>query len=887
MKTVTCTFLFALFLLCTLSSFAQSDPGTTNLMHQWTFDDGTANDGVPTNPVHGTCVGGAYIANKALVLTEQGQYLSFSGADLALNTYQVISQEIWFTSQSGANSGFAHLAYFGRTVNNNGSNYLFMMPARGDNESRTAISSDAGLNDQVVVRGPEYDDGELHQFISVVRSDSLFFYIDGKLVDKTKNTIPLSAISTSLAYLGKSGFTADPTWIGSISKFSIYNTSLSPAEVAFLYDAGAENNPAIITSDSVLSFHKPGTQKVAVWALNLEQDISISAPEHFSLSSVNLDANIAGDSLAISYLGSANTEGYITLSSGNTQQKIFVQGTITPNITVSTDHIILDEFTNTAEFTVDGNNLHAEIHINAPEGVSLSQSLLPTHAEGIKVRVSYDGMSTVSGTIELSSDNTRCEIVLTAQPNSECFVPILPENLIIDPTLNYLATGAGNTRINTNPEYVYCGTGSGEASENGTIERNLSGILKPDTEYRVRAKVYKNHPRIKQGNMGAVTYTLAVDSAVYPTQYQLIKTAMDSACAYFNTYTPFVEDIYVYYNDGIPTAQASHLGSIGFGSNTSYMWVGTAIHEMAHYFGSGTSSTWQSLMSDNVWSGEAGSDFMRDLKGETLKGDSQHYWPLGINYKSEITNLGSQDAQHTELINAVKLIKAMLVDDCKYPTYNSSTGIGISGHASSSTDIFYEAALSKTWETIDCTFTTGANIGSNPNIYFTSNMGYVDNWELYEVKDIQSISIPLSAGWNMISLPVAMVDMSIRKLFPHATIVKNQSGFFSSSQSVFFNSLDTIEPGKGYVVYNSIEETLHFEGYELNNASLHISDSESNWQLMGFPQLNSTDIETGLEEYILHIETIKNFEGFWHFGNTNNSINNLEPGKAYFVKMQE
>ncbi len=121
LKTATAS---ALFLLCNIFSFAQSNPGTAYLKHQWTFDNGTANDAVTTNPVNGTLVGGASISNKSLVFAAQGQYLSFSGSALALNSYQAISQEIWFTPKSGANSGFAHLVYFGKTANNNGTNYL-------------------------------------------------------------------------------------------------------------------------------------------------------------------------------------------------------------------------------------------------------------------------------------------------------------------------------------------------------------------------------------------------------------------------------------------------------------------------------------------------------------------------------------------------------------------------------------------------------------------------------------------------------------------------------------------------------------------------------------------------------------------------------------------
>ena len=164
---------------------------------------------------------------------------------------------------------------------------------------------------------------------------------------------------------------------------------------------------------------------------------------------------------------------------------------------------------------------------------------------------------------------------------------------------------------------------------------------------------------------GNVTYTLDIDKNQYPRQYELIKTALDSAIYYYNRYTPFETNIHVYYNEGIPTAQASYHGSLGFGANERYMYVGTAMHEMAHFFGSGTTSVWQSMLVGGVWQGESGQSVCKELTGDQLRGDNndhpQHYWPTGINQKEEVK--GVQD-----LINHAKVVKAMLVDDCGLPT---------------------------------------------------------------------------------------------------------------------------------------------------------------------------------------------------------------------------
>ncbi|MFB6318908.1 hypothetical protein [Saccharicrinis sp. FJH54] len=161
--------------------------------------------------------------------------------------------------------------------------------------------------------------------------------------------------------------------------------------------------------------------------------------------------------------------------------------------------------------------------------------------------------------------------------------------------------------------------------------------------------------------MGDVTYTLDIDKNQFPEYYALIKEALDSACYYYNRYTEFKANIHVYYSSGIPTAQANYHGSIGYGPNTSYMWVGTTMHEMAHYFGSGTSNAYWNNMINGVWQGAAAKALCQQLTGQELHGDNTHFWPLGINYRSEVSSA-------TDLINHAKLVQAMLVVDGGLPT---------------------------------------------------------------------------------------------------------------------------------------------------------------------------------------------------------------------------
>ncbi|MFC0876286.1 hypothetical protein ACE01N_06810 [Saccharicrinis sp. FJH2] len=161
--------------------------------------------------------------------------------------------------------------------------------------------------------------------------------------------------------------------------------------------------------------------------------------------------------------------------------------------------------------------------------------------------------------------------------------------------------------------------------------------------------------------MGNVTYTIDIDKNQFPEYYALIKEALDSACYYYNRYTEFKANIHVYYSSGIPTAQANYHGSIGYGPNTTYMWVGTTMHEMAHYFGSGTSNAYWNNMVNGVWQGPVAKALCQQMTGQELHGDNTHFWPLGINYRSEVSSA-------TDLINHAKLVQAMLVVDGGVPT---------------------------------------------------------------------------------------------------------------------------------------------------------------------------------------------------------------------------
>lgn len=157
---------------------------------------------------------------------------------------------------------------------------------------------------------------------------------------------------------------------------------------------------------------------------------------------------------------------------------------------------------------------------------------------------------------------------------------------------------------------------------------------------------------------GNITYTLYRESN--PTQdqsdaYRKIVSAMDSAIWYYNKYTTLSKSLNVYYNTGVQTADANFNGTIRFGTSRSYMVVHTAMHEIAHTIGIGTTTEYRNLIRNKIFTGTHATAKLREITDDpsaVVNGDNQHFWPFGLNYANEIT--GVKDLiNHCHIVNAI------------------------------------------------------------------------------------------------------------------------------------------------------------------------------------------------------------------------------------------
>ena len=215
---------------------------------------------------------------------------------------------------------------------------------------------------------------------------------------------------------------------------------------------------------------------------------------------------------------------------------------------------------------------------------------------------------------------------------------------------------------------------------------------------------------------GGVTYTLhksANPTADEQDAYKRITAVMDSAVKLYNTYSNLSKFINVYYSPGVPTAEASSNGDLRFGENRSYMVVPTAMHEMGHTMGIGTTQEYWDACKDGVFRNDKVQAKLRELSGkpsDELHCDRQHIWPYGLNQASEVKS-------EKDLIIHVQLVDFIHQQLFKEAFYKQGR-IKSLGETKKCMGITSDNAL----ELMDCskkeTFVKIFSVGDNPVTYY-------------------------------------------------------------------------------------------------------------------------------------------------------------------------
>jgi regulation of enolase protein 1 (concanavalin A-like superfamily) len=131
-----------------------------------------------------------------------------------------------------------------------------------------------------------------------------------------------------------------------------------------------------------------------------------------------------------------------------------------------------------------------------------------------------------------------------------------------------------------------------------------------------------------------ITYTLQFDPASSG-EAQQVANSVAVAAAFYNQNGSFNKHWDVYYNPGIPTAEANYTGYMGFGGSRNERVV---FHEASHTFGMGTHGSYPGLIAGGLWKGKYGNQAQADTYNDFadgLHGDGHAIWPGGFNYDNE------------------------------------------------------------------------------------------------------------------------------------------------------------------------------------------------------------------------------------------------------------
>lgn len=157
---------------------------------------------------------------------------------------------------------------------------------------------------------------------------------------------------------------------------------------------------------------------------------------------------------------------------------------------------------------------------------------------------------------------------------------------------------------------------------------------------------------IRKVNRNRMTYGLGGGFGSDAARDQGIIAGMDAAVILQNTVGPvFDKNDTINNSPGTATADGSENGTINFGNSYNER---VSLHEMSHTLGTGTHWNWSNLMVNGLWTGQFANAQLAqfDGAGSILHGDSAHYWPYGLNYDSEYSDVNA--AREVWMVHALR-----------------------------------------------------------------------------------------------------------------------------------------------------------------------------------------------------------------------------------------
>ncbi|WP_370479231.1 cadherin-like beta sandwich domain-containing protein [Tamlana flava] len=396
-------------------------------MHSYDFETDYS-DG--TNSVDGIENGTPSIQCGALKLDSNGDYLSFDGAALDLNSYSAITMEYIFQDYTGSNTGWRWSSYFG---GDGGTDAFFTGLSQWNTEFRCSYDGQEIFNNAV-----NHNDGNVHHIVAILTSTHITVYRDGALLSQVPNNNGFT-IDSAQSFLGKgSDAWGDPTWEGLIYEFNIYNGVMDSGTVSAQYSG--------ILLDQCITFDGPLPIKAIGDAdFNLTATSSSNLTVSFSSSDPTV-ATVSGNTVTIVGEGTCNiiasqAGDAIFNAATDVMQSLTVNSVSSDadlsDISVSLGSLIPGFSAGTTSYGVSVPNGTTSVNVNATRndaGASFTINGNPA-TDGVDEAIAISG-GTGTATIEVTAEDESTTNTYTVNFVEECFMPTMETpNLVSNPSM--------------------------------------------------------------------------------------------------------------------------------------------------------------------------------------------------------------------------------------------------------------------------------------------------------------------------------------------------------------------------------------------------------------------------------------------------------------------
>jgi hypothetical protein len=151
-------------------------------------------------------------------------------------------------------------------------------------------------------------------------------------------------------------------------------------------------------------------------------------------------------------------------------------------------------------------------------------------------------------------------------------------------------------------------------------------------------------------------------------------------------------------------------------------------------------------------------------------------------------------------------------------------------------------------------------------------------------------NIPLTTGWNLVSLRVIPANLTLQSLFSgisgNVQQVKDNQLSYAPAMASHFNTLSTWQIGKGYWVKVNSNCTLSVTGTAVDPSAQTIALSPG-WNLVSYYPGTAMNVSTALASISTYLQEVKSLSQSYIPGSGGNTLTQLATNNGYWIKVSQ